>query len=556
MADKKISQLDTLATVADDDYLVVVDISDTTQSVTGTTKKAVKTELKGDKGETGAAATVDVGTTTTGNAGTDASVTNSGTTSAAILDFIIPRGDKGETGDTGPQGIQGIQGIQGETGATGADGDDAYVYIAYASDASGTGFTMTFDANLDYIAVKNTTTPIASPSASDFTGLWKNYKGATGATGDTGPAGADGVVQAVVAGTNISVDNTDPANPVVTNTQDISGKLDTTLNSSNIFVGNGSNVATGVALSGDASLDNTGLLSVHDTRLTVRNETGSTIAAGKAVYISGFNDVPLISLCDNTVAGKELVMGVVEVAINDQSNGYIKTNGTVSMDTNAMSAVGARVYLSTSGTLTTTKPTSGNCSIVGTVTIKDNAGQIELTKRVLSSDVCAAASTDVMIRMGDSAGSNKTSFRDYANTEVASIDSDGNITSAGVSVPTISSTSTLTNKRINPRLVTAASYTTDTGTSLDVSTCDQFEITAQAGDLKFNNPGGTPLGGQGLVIRIKDNGTARALTYDTQFRAIGVTLPTTTVVSKTLYMGFIYNATDTKWDCVAVVQEA
>jgi len=115
---------------------------------------------------------------------------------------------------------------------------------------------------------------------------------------------------------------------------------------------------------------------------------------------------------------------------------------------------------------------------------------------------------------------------------------------------------TLTNKRINPRLVTATSYTTDTGNSLSVETCDQFEITAQAGALKFNNPGGTPVGGQKLIIRIKDNGTARALTYDTQFRAIGVTLPATTIASKTLYMGFIWNNTDSKWDCVAISQEA
>jgi len=117
-------------------------------------------------------------------------------------------------------------------------------------------------------------------------------------------------------------------------------------------------------------------------------------------------------------------------------------------------------------------------------------------------------------------------------------------------------TETLTNKRITPRVISAASYTTDTGTSLSVATCDQFEITAQAGDLKFNNPGGTPLGGQKLIIRIKDNGTARALTYDTQFRAMGNALPSTTVVNKTLYLGLIFNATDTKWDLVALAQEA
>lgn len=117
-------------------------------------------------------------------------------------------------------------------------------------------------------------------------------------------------------------------------------------------------------------------------------------------------------------------------------------------------------------------------------------------------------------------------------------------------------TVTLTNKRINPRIVTAASYTTDTGTSLDVSTCDQFVITAQAGALKFNNPSGTPTEGQKLLVRIKDNGTARALTYDTQFRAMGNALPTTTVLSKTLYLGFIFNSTDTKWDLVGTAQEA
>ena len=132
----------------------------------------------------------------------------------------------------------------------------------------------------------------------------------------------------------------------------------------------------------------------------------------------------------------------------------------------------------------------------------------------------------------------------------------GVISVEGVTIPTISSTSTLTNKRINPRLVTAASYTTDTGTSLDVSTCDQFEITAQAGALLFNAPGGTPVGGNKLIIRIKDDGTARALTYNAVFRAMGVALPSTTVLSKTLYMGFIYNATDTKWDLVASAQEA
>lgn len=56
---------------------------------------------KGDKGDTGE---LSIGTVTTGDAGSQASVVNVGTSTDAILDFVIPRGD---------QGIQGIQGIQG-----------------------------------------------------------------------------------------------------------------------------------------------------------------------------------------------------------------------------------------------------------------------------------------------------------------------------------------------------------------------------------------------------------------------------------------------------------
>lgn len=63
---------------------------------------------------------------------------------------------------------------------SGGTGDSAYVYIAYADDASGTGFTTTFNASKDYIAIKSTTIAIPTPVVSDFTGLWKNYKGVAG----------------------------------------------------------------------------------------------------------------------------------------------------------------------------------------------------------------------------------------------------------------------------------------------------------------------------------------------------------------------------------------
>ena len=111
------------------------------------------------------------------------------------------------------------------------------------------------------------------------------------------------------------------------------------------------------------------------------------------------------------------------------------------------------------------------------------------------------------------------------------------------------------NATVSPLVVSAASYTTDTGTSLNMDNLSVFVITAQAGALLFNAPGGTLVQGRSLIIRIKDNGTARALTWNAVFRAMGTALPSTTVLSKTLYLGFFYNSTDTKWDLVASAQE-
>jgi hypothetical protein len=86
----------------------------------------------------------------------------------------------------GADGADGAPGAQGPAGADGADGQSAYVYIAYASDDKGTDFTLTFDPNLDYIAILSTTTEIPTPKVDDFSGLWKNYKGADGADGADG----------------------------------------------------------------------------------------------------------------------------------------------------------------------------------------------------------------------------------------------------------------------------------------------------------------------------------------------------------------------------------
>lgn len=79
--------------------------------------------LLGPTGATGTAATVKIGSVTSGSQFT---VSNSGDEHNAILDFVLPKGIKGERGE---QGLKGERGEKGDTGPAGADGKAAFVKI-------------------------------------------------------------------------------------------------------------------------------------------------------------------------------------------------------------------------------------------------------------------------------------------------------------------------------------------------------------------------------------------------------------------------------------------
>jgi hypothetical protein len=94
------------------------------KGATGPTGAAGTAGAKGATGATGptgaaGSATVTIGTTTTGVPGTAAIVTNTGTSTAAKLNFVIPQGPTGPAGGLGPTGPQGIQGVPGVIGPTG-----------------------------------------------------------------------------------------------------------------------------------------------------------------------------------------------------------------------------------------------------------------------------------------------------------------------------------------------------------------------------------------------------------------------------------------------------
>lgn len=168
---------------------------------------------QGEQGTPGIAASINVGTVTTGSPGTDAIITNVGTTSAAILNFTIPRGDKGdkgdkgETGEQGPQGLKGEQGEQGTQGIQGIQGPQGPQGERGEKGETGSGFKV-----LDYYPTQEALEEaIPSPNVGDAYGIgsgepydiyiygetsgWVNngpLQGAKGDKGDTGPQGPKG----------------------------------------------------------------------------------------------------------------------------------------------------------------------------------------------------------------------------------------------------------------------------------------------------------------------------------------------------------------------------
>jgi len=134
----------------------------------------------------------------------------------------------------------------------------------------------------------------------------------------------------------------------------------------------------------------------------------------------------------------------------------------------------------------------------------------------------------------------------HASDTTLSRASAGVLAVEGVTVPTISSTSTLTNKRVTPR-VTAVSNTTSW--TIDSDAYDYAENTGLTAGVTVNAPTGTPTNGQKLWISL--TGTAsRAITWNAAFEASTIALPTTTSGTARLDVGFIWNTATSKWRCV------
>lgn len=101
-----------------------------------------------------------------------------------------------------------------------------------------------------------------------------------------------------------------------------------------------------------------------------------------------------------------------------------------------------------------------------------------------------------------------------------------------------------------PTFLAPRSSTVGTTSTLTpaINLYDLVAVSAQAGALTIAAPTGTALDGQILTIRIRDNGTTRALTWNAVYSGYASDLPAATVVSKTMVYQFMWNASQNVWD--------
>jgi hypothetical protein len=135
-------------------------------------------------------------------------------------------------------------------------------------------------------------------------------------------------------------------------------------------------------------------------------------------------------------------------------------------------------------------------------------------------------------------------------------DHEADTSTHGVStVAGISEAQVFTNKRITPRVYSAANNASLTP---EKDTYDIFHLTAMSANTTINNHSTTtPADGDKMQFRFLDNGTARTLTWGTAYVAKGgIALPSTTVLGKNLSLGFEYNSNLSKWNLLASAQEA
>jgi hypothetical protein len=262
----------------------------------------------------------------------------------------------------------------------------------------------------------------------------------------------------------------------------------------------------------------------------------SAIAKGEVVMFTGAvgasgvpTGAPATGITDGTY-----IMGIAAEAISNNGFGLVQSFGELRNVNTSGYADGDILWYNpaVAGGLTKTKPTAPNVKVQMAAVIN-----------------------------GGSAGGGTILIRINPGSELGGTDSNAQITSPTTGQTLVYNGTAWVNSNTPANLPRVVSITGAAGGTITPTgaTADQYEITALGAAATFAIPSGTPTDGQKLIIRMKDDGVARGLTWTTSaggYRALGFTLPTTTVASKVLYIGCVYNSQDSFWDVMTAVQQS
>lgn len=400
-------------------------------------------------------------------------------------------------------------------------------------------------------------------------------------------ATGSGVVQSVVGTSNrITVNSTDPANPVVDIAATYVGQTSiTTLGTIATGTWNGTAIAgqyggTGVANTGKTITLGGNLTTSGAFASTFTMTNTTTVTFPTTGTLATTTDIANMVTAAATFATDESILradGTGRGAQATSTNATLTDAGALTLaglatatgfSPTATTATGNRLYLPAANTLglaingtgavqltaTVLSPVTNDGVALGSTTLNwadlflasgavinfansnvvltHSSGILTLTTGTLALGANNLTMTGSIAATG--ARVTKGWFTDIESTNAPTV--------GGTALPTATSTTTITNKRNQPR---TASSTTSSNLSPDLSTANVYYRTTQTATLTIDAPTGTPVIGEVIVLYV-DSAGAQTLTINATYKAFGAAFPAATTAGKTFMLTAQYNGTDWK----------